>query len=148
MNSVHLIGRITKDLELKSNDQGSKWCRFSIAIDRGKDKNGNDLGTDFPTIVCFGKTAESIVKHMAKGRLIGIEGRIRTGKYQDKNDKTVYTTEIYADHLNYIDWGDSKKKDDDGDFENVKKGSADNEPEYPSPVPQGFQKMSDDDIPF
>jgi single stranded DNA-binding protein len=57
-------------------------ARFTIAIDRGKDRNGEDRGADFPAIVCFGKTAELVERYLTKGRLVGIQGRIQTGKYE------------------------------------------------------------------
>ena len=67
MNSVSLIGRLTRDPDIRYG-AGSQMAvaRFTIAIDRGKDKNGEDRGTDFPAIVCFGKTAELVERFLAK----------------------------------------------------------------------------------
>ena len=130
MNSVNLIGRITRDPEIRYTQDQKAVAMFSIAIDRGKNKNGDDLGADFPNIKCFGKTAELIEKYMAKGRLIGISGRIQTGKYENKEGQTVYTTEVVAERVTFVD----------------KPAKA--EPDQPAEVPKGFSQINEDDIPF
>ena len=79
-------------------------CRFSIAIDRGKDRDGNDRGADFPNIVVFGKTAENCEKYLAKGRKVGISGHLQTGSYTNKDGVKIYTTDIIADRVDFIDW--------------------------------------------
>jgi len=133
MNSVSLIGRLTKDPELRYGAESqSAVCRFSVATDRGKDRNGEDLGTDFPSVVCFGKTAENCERFLKKGRLVGVSGRIRTGKYE-KNGQTVYTTEVYADRVEFLEWGDRAE------------GAS---VSAPAANPTGFSKLTDDDIPF
>ena len=140
MNSVTLIGRLTKDPEVRyGSDSQSAVCRFAIAIDRGKDRNGEDMGADFPSIVCFGKTAENCERFLKKGRLVGIQGRIRTGKYENKNGQTVYTTDIYADRVEFLEWGDRA--------ENSGRSNAGSSSE-PSDLPDGFKELTDDDIPF
>ena len=136
MNSVSLIGRLTRDPEVRYG-AGSQTAvaRFSIAIDRGKDRNGEDRGADFPNIVCFGKTAELVERFMKKGRLVGIQGRIQTGKYE-KDGRTVYTTEVVADRVEFLDRGD-----------NAEGGSAPRA-NRADQVPEGFTQLTDDDIPF
>lgn len=110
MNSVNLIGRMTRDPELRYTAESQMAvCRFSIAIDRGKDCEGNDKGTDFPNIVVFGKTAESCEKYLAKGRKVGIIGHIQTGSYTNKEGAKVYTTDVIADRVEFIDWGEKQQ---------------------------------------
>lgn len=122
MNSVSLIGRLTRDPEVHYGAQSqTAVCRFSIAIDRGKDRNGEDRGADFPGIVCFGKTAELCERYLAKGRMVGIQGRIQTGKYE-KDGRTVYTTEVLADRVEFLDWGD--RKDGSGNGGNFGGGNS------------------------
>ena len=134
MNSVTLIGRLTKDPEVRYGAESqSAYCRFTIAIDRGKDRSGEDMGADFPSIVCFGKTAENCERFLKKGRLVGVQGRIRTGKYE-KNGQTVYTTDVYADRVEFLEWGDRAE------------GSAPSA--KPAAAPTGFSQLTDDDIPF
>ena len=131
MNAVTLIGRLTKDVDLKTSGSTSV-ARFTIAIDRGKDRSGEDMGADFPSIVCFGKTAENCERFLKKGRLVGVQGRIRTGKYE-KNGQTVYTTDVYADRVEFLEWGDKAE------------GTASAKP---AAAPTGFSQLTDDDIPF
>lgn len=102
MNNVILIGRLTRDPECKYTQGGMAVCRFSVALDRGKDRDGNDKGADFPNCVAFGKTAETIERYMDKGRQIAIQGHIQTGSYEGKNGK-VYTTDIVVDRFEFID---------------------------------------------
>lgn len=131
MNQVTLMGRVTKDIELRNTQSGMATVRFSIAIDRGKDKEGNSRGADFPNIVAFGKTAESIAKYTGKGLRVAVIGRIQTGSYTNNEGQTVYTTDIVADRVKYIDW-----KDKGGQNENLG-------------IPEGFQAMTDDEsLPF
>ena len=78
MNNVSLVGRLTRDPEIKTTNSGSSYARFSIAVDR----RGKDAGTDFINIVAFGKTSEFIERYFRKGQRIGINGRIQTGSYE------------------------------------------------------------------
>lgn len=110
-------------------------ARFSLAINRGKDKNGNDKGADFPNIVVFGKRAENCERFLVKGSPVGIHGRIQTGKYTNKNGDTVYTTEVVANNVEFL--GYSK------DGENGKE-KADRQEE----IPEGFQALDDKECPF
>ncbi|HRV33998.1 MAG TPA: single-stranded DNA-binding protein, partial [Anaerovoracaceae bacterium] len=103
--------------------------------------NGEDRGADFPTIVCFGKTAELVERYLTKGRLVGIQGRIQTGKYE-KDGRTIYTTDILADRVEFLDWGDRNEGEGGG----AKQKSA--QPKSESQVPEGFGALTDDDIPF
>ena len=130
MNQVILMGRVTKDLEPRTTPSGMATVRFNIAIDRGRDKEGNSRGADFPNIVAFGKTAEGIAKYTGKGLRVAVIGRIQTGSYE-RDGQTVYTTDVIADRVKYIDW-----KDNVG--QNANQG-----------IPEGFQAMADDEsLPF
>ena len=131
MNNVTLIGRLTRDPEVRYTDGNMAIARFSIAINRGKDKNGEDRGADFPNIVAFGKTAENCEKHLVKGRQVAIQGHIQTGSYE-KDGRKVYTTDVIADRVFFVDWGDNAQRS----------ASSNNE------IPEGFQMIDDDDIPF
>lgn len=125
MNNVFLIGRLTKDPVVKYGAESQKaFCKFNIAIDNGKDKNGNEIQADFPSIIAFGKTAENLERYTHKGRLIAVTGALKTGKYEDKDGKTVFTTDVHATRVEFLDWGDDK------------------------PTEKGFSQVEDDDIPF
>lgn len=106
MNSVNLIGRLTRDPECRYAQSGTAIARFAIAIDR-RDKEG---GADFPNIVCFGKTAENVEKYIGKGRLVGVTGRLQTGSYDKKDGTRVYTTDVIADRVEFLDRGDQQNQ--------------------------------------
>lgn len=128
MNSVTLIGRLTKDPDVREAGN-TTVAKFSLAIDRGKKSDGSDAGADFPSITCFGKTAELVGKYLAKGRQVGIQGRIQTGSYE-KDGHRVYTTEVVADRIEFLG---SKPE-----------GRAE---EVEEPLTM-FSKIDDDAIPF
>lgn len=135
MNNVSIIGRLTKDIELRYTPQQTAVAQFSIAINRGKDKNGDDKGADFPRIIVFGRMAENCERYLKKGRLVGIQGRIQTGSYKNKNGDTVYTTEVVANNVEFLDWGDDNKKSE--------------RQEKQEDVPEGFAALEDEEcIPF
>lgn len=125
MNSVHIIGRLTKDPQISYiSDTQTAVARFSVAISRGKDKDGNDKGADFPNVVVFGKQAENCERYLSKGKLVGIEGRIQTGSYE-KDGRKVYTTDVIANRVEFLEW-DNKEK---------------------SEIPSGFRAV-EDECPF
>ena len=137
MNHVVLIGRLTRDPELRyvSANQMAV-ARFSIAIDRPI-KAGKEKQTDFPGIIAFGKQAENCERFLKKGRLVGIQGRIQTGSYTNKEGVKVYTTEVVANTVEFLDWVSNQK----GRNEENEKESTDN-------IPEGFVTMEGEDIPF
>lgn len=99
MNQITLIGRLTKDVEVKQGNNGKAYAKVSIAIDRP----GNEKTTDFPRVTIFGTQAENLAKYQGKGSLIAIEGHIVTGNYE-KDGQTVYTQDIIADRVEYLSW--------------------------------------------
>ena len=132
MNKVIISGRLTRDIELRYSNSGTAVARFSVALDRGKDQNGNDKGADYPNCIAFGKTAETLSKWSSgKGGRILIEGRIQTGSYTNPKGDKVYTTDVVADRIDIIDF---KAKDE--------------APQQQFDVPEGFEMVEDDDIPF
>ena len=105
MNSVQLIGRLTKDPEMRYTAGQMAVCNFTIAIDRPT-KQGEEKKTDYPRVTVFGKQAENCDRFLKKGRLVGVQGRLTTGSYQDKNGNTVYTTDVTADRVEFLEWGE------------------------------------------
>jgi single-strand DNA-binding protein len=131
MNSVLLIGRLTKDPEVRYTAETQlAVARFSLAIDDGY---GEKKRTNFPNIVAFGKTAESCEKFLSKGKLVAVQGKIQTGSYKNKEGATVYTTDVVADRVEFLEWGDK---------------SESSTPKVQAGIPDGFQAIEDDDIPF
>ncbi len=101
MNSVNLIGRLTKDVDLRYTQSGLAVGRFSVAIDRPK-KDGQSNGADFPNCVAYGKTAENLANYVHKGEMVGVTGCIRTGSYTKKDGQKVYTTDIAVTSIQFL----------------------------------------------
>ena len=124
MNSVNLIGRLTRDPEVRYTAATQMAvAQFTLAINRPVTKDGKKEA-DFPRITVFGKSAENCEKYLAKGRLCGVQGRIQTGHYQDKNGNTVYTTDVIADRVEFLEWGDRPQQapvqeEIPGDFQSI-----------------------------
>ena len=108
MNNVVLIGRLTRDPEVRYT-AGTQMAvaKFTVAIDDGF---GEKKRTNFIPVTVFGKTAESCEKYLAKGRLVGVQGKIQTGSYTNKDGATVYTTDVVADKVEFLEWGDRAER--------------------------------------
>lgn len=135
MNNVVLIGRLTKDPELAYGGQNRDIavCRFTLAVDRPT----QDKAADFIRIVVFRKQAENANQYLAKGRQCAVEGRIQTGSYKDREGKTVYTTDVVANRVQFLGANGSSGQ---------QKQNQQGQPEF-EPVPDAFVNC-DDDIPF
>ena len=126
MNSVILIGRLTKDPEIRQTTSGTNVTTFSLAVDRMFSK---EKETDFIRIVVYGKAAESCARYLAKGKQVAVKGRIQTGSYKKDNGDTVYTTDVVADRVEFL----SPKSDS-----------------VEQSAPDGFREYNEDDedVPF
>ena len=103
MNSVVLIGRLTKDPQVRYTS-GSQMAvaSFTLAIDRPV-RNGGERQADFPRIVVFGRQAETCEKYLAKGRLVAVSGRIQTGSYTNREGQKVYTTDVVVEEQEFAE---------------------------------------------
>ena len=110
MNNVILIGRLTKDPETRYTTGQMAVCTFTVAIDRPR-KQGEEKKTDYPRVTVFGRQAENCERFLKKGRLAGIQGRLQTGSYTDKNGNTVYTTDVIAERVEFLEWGERKEEE-------------------------------------
>ena len=127
MNSVILIGRLTKDPELRYiPSTGNALTIFSIAVDRAFSGKDGKKQTDFFNIVVWGKSAEYCANYLAKGRLAAVKGSIQNRAYDTKDGQTRYITEIISENVQILEWGEKKTSSD----ENV------------------FSPIEDDDVPF
>lgn len=119
MNNVSMIGRLTRDPELRySENSRTAIARFTLAVDRPT-RQGEEKKADFPNIVVFGKQAENCDKYLEKGSLVGITGRIQTGSYQNKNNMTIYTVNIIATNVQFLSWKEKAEKEDQQELENA-----------------------------
>ena len=113
MNNVSLIGRLTKDPELKTTQSGLPVCRFTVAVDRTYSKNQ----TDFINCIAWRKTAEFISSYFSKGQRIALTGSIQTGSYTDKDGKTVYTTDINVGNVEFCERREKSDSDSNNSVE-------------------------------
>jgi single-strand DNA-binding protein len=130
MNNIVLIGRLTKDPELRYIPQSeTAVANFTLAVDRPMSK---EKTADFIRIVAFGKTAELCERFLSKGKQVAIQGRIQTGSYENKNGDRVYTTDVVADRVEFLG-----KKDEERSQEQTN-------------IPEGFAALddNDDEVPF
>lgn len=105
MNKVILIGRLTKDPDVRwTQGQDMMHCmaRFTLAVDRRFKRRGEDTA-DFISCIAFGKTAEGAEKYWRKGMKIGLTGRIQTGSYINRDNNRVYTTDVVADEWEFVE---------------------------------------------
>lgn len=129
MNNWSGIGRLTKDPAISYISE-TQMCvaKFIVAIDDGW---GEKKRTDFIPVTVFGKKAESCERFLTKGKLVGIEGKIQTGSYINKEGQKVYTTDIVASKVEFLEW--DKKKTAQGNDD----------------LPEGFRAIPDDEyMPF
>lgn len=102
MNKVILIGRLTRDPELRYTPQGTAVCQITVAVNRRGVQPGQQ-DADFINVSVWDVQAENVAKYMTKGRQMAIEGRIRTRSYDDKDGKKVYVTEVIATGVQFLD---------------------------------------------
>lgn len=102
MNNVTLTGRLTKDVEVRTNND-STIARFSVAVNRDYKNKDGKYDADFINCIAFGKTAEFLEKYFSKGMRIGLIGRIQTGSYNNKDGNKVYTTDVVAEKVEFVE---------------------------------------------
>lgn len=140
MNNVVLIGRLTRDPELAYTPQNqTPVCRFTLAVDRPKYK-GEDQGADFIRITAWGKLAELTDQYLSKGRMAGVQGRLTTGSYKNKDGVTIYTTEVTAEQVQFLGGNNNNQQQEPQQTPNANMSGFDD-------LPDTFQ-AAEDDIPF
>lgn len=107
INNVVLTGRITRDIELKQTTTNKSAVNFTLAVNRNYKNEQGEQQADFINCIAYGKQAENMARFLNKGSLIGIEGRIATRNYKNKDGKITYATEVIADRVNFLE---SKKQ--------------------------------------
>lgn len=136
LNRVILIGRLTKDPDLRYTASGIATASFTLACDRPF--GGDKKETDFIPIVCWRQLAETVANHLKKGRLIALEGRIQVRNYENNEGKRIYVTEVIADSVKFLD------TNKDGS-QSASKPNTDRDPFRDDGKPI---EISDDDLPF
>ena len=131
MNNVQLMGRLTRDPELRYLENNNAVARFTLAIDKGLSKekrqemeSKGQPTADFINCQAWGKMAESLTKYSGKGLRVLVNGRIQTGSYE-KDGQRIYTTDVIANNIEYIDWKNSN-------YQNQSNSNSNEEFDYPS----------------
>ncbi len=141
VNKVILLGRLGKDPETKHSQGGMLICRFSLATSKKK-KDGSEV-TEWHRCLCFDKKAEIISQYMAKGSEIYIEGELQYGNYQDKDNITVYTTDIIVNQFTFVG---SKNDKQNQNYNQSQQNTG--QPVNQNYSNQGNQSPPDSEIPF
>lgn len=155
MNKVMLIGRLTADPELRQTQSGVASCQFTVAVNRKfADKNTGERQADFIRCQAWRQTAEFVGKYFSKGKMIALEGSLRTGSYTDKNhsDVTHYTTDVFVDAVEFC----GGKNDGSGSGNTQNTQSAAPAPQQPKDNPDmsygslsDFEEiLNDGEVPF
>ena len=161
MNKVILMGRLTRDPEVRysQGENATAVARYTLAVDRRFNRNNDEQTADFINCVAFGRAGEFAERYFHKGTKIAVTGRIQTGSYTNKDGATVYTTDVVADRVEFLEWGDRNERaggqpqgyqqggggyQQSGYQQNSYQSNAGND----SGIPEGFQAIQDDDIPF
>ncbi|MBO5449413.1 MAG: single-stranded DNA-binding protein [Ruminococcus sp.] len=137
LNKVILMGRITHDLELRQTPGGVSSLTFTVAVERSYADQNGERQSDFIRCVAWRQTAEFISKYFGKGRMIAIEGNLRTSTYDDKNGSRHYVTDVYVDNASFT--GEPKQSGG-----KPGKGS----PPIPGDLSNFEEVLDDDGVPF
>lgn len=157
MNVVVLVGRLTKDPELTYTPNGVAKARFTLAVDRKFSNSQGEKETDFISCIAWRKQAENLANFQRKGSLIGLEGRMQTGSYEGQDGKRVYTTDVVAESIKFLDSKSSSNNTNStpqtNSYNDPNSSTASNQPysqvdEDPFANSKGPIEVSEDDLPF
>lgn len=157
LNRAVLTGRLTRDPELRTTQSGLSVAAFNLAVDRQYTNSQGERGADFISCVIWRKAAENFCKFTSKGSLVGIDGRIQTGNYDDKDGKKVYVTEVVVDSFALLESKKDRQNNNNGSYANNNKGTyskGNNGANYDNSSQDPFNGLgdtidiSDDDLPF
>src|SRR5690625_2052559 len=103
LNRVVLVGRLTRDPDLRYTANGTAVANFTVAADRPFTNQQGERETDFVNCVTWRRHAENLANYMKKGSMIGVDGRVQTRRYENQEGKTVYVTEILAENIQFLE---------------------------------------------
>lgn len=147
INSVILLGRLTKDPELRKTTNGTSYCRFTVACDKRKTKEDQDPGANFINCIAWRQSADFITGYAEKGSQVTVEGSIETGSYTDREGRKIYTTDVLCDRIQLADTKKSRSDYPSGgkSVSMAEAGRAANEGFDVGDIDAG---ISGDDLPF
>lgn len=131
INNVTLVGRLTKDPELRYTPNGVAVCRFTLAVNRTFNNSNGERDADFIQVVLWRKAAENAANFLKKGSLAGVTGRLQTGSYEGQDNKRVYTTEVIGDSIQFLEpRGDNSSANGNNRTSNQNQGSGNQNTQY------------------
>ena len=148
MNRVVLVGRLTKDPELRTTSNGTSQTRFTLAVNRRTAGADGQREADFINCVAWRGTAEAIAKYLKKGRELAVEGRIQTGSYDAQDGTKRYTTDVVVDNFTFIGSGSGANTNNDFDNGSSSDIATTDISEDPFKDFGNEVALSDDDLPF
>lgn len=122
MNKAILMGRLTKDPELKKTNSGLSYVQFNLAVNRNYTNKSGEKQADFISCIAWRTQADNLAKYIKKGGLIGIEGEIQTRTYDDKNGIRKYITEVVCNSIEFLESKSQQSKTSYDPFEEIAKG--------------------------
>ena len=149
MNNVVLIGRLTKDPELRyTTGTQTAVCHITLAVDRPK--TGDKKETDFIRVTVFGKQAENTDRYCFKGMQVAVNGSIQTGSYKDRDGKMVYTTDVIASRVEFLGGGKTESEPRPQEPQHTAQYEPQYEPQAYMPEQTSFEQFmqAEEDIPF
>lgn len=149
MNKVVLVGRLTRDPEVKYShgDNATAIARFTLAVDR-KIKRDNEETADFISCIDFGRMAEFAEKYFRKGTKIAISGRIQTGSYTNREGQKVYTTEVVIEEQEFSESKAASQQNNSGAERTYSGGQQAKQPQQSQTSSDGFMDVDEDVLPF
>ncbi|MCC3381943.1 single-stranded DNA-binding protein [Paenibacillus farraposensis] len=141
LNRVILIGRLTKDPELRYTPNGIATTTFTLAVDRPFTSQGGERETDFLPIVTWRQLAETCANYLKKGRLTAVEGRVQVRNYENNEGKRVYVTEVVADNVRFLE--SNRSQGDPNEPDHRPRYDGDPFADDGKPI-----DIDDDDLPF
>lgn len=150
LNRVILIGRLTKDPELRYTPTGVAVTTFTLAVDRGFTNQQGQREADFINIVTWRGLAENVANYLKKGRLAAVEGRLQTRNYENNEGKRVYVTEVVADNVRFLESNNSSSRNQSGSGDYFGPQTKPNDRYEQDPFADDGSPIdiSDDDLPF
>ena len=153
MNRVELVGRLSRDPELRHTSSGMAVCQINVAISR-RVAQGREPEADFINVVVWDKQAENVARYLSKGRQVAVEGRIQTRSYDNNEGKKTYITEVVANNVEFLGSGSDTSRQQSIQDENPFDSMPMDEPETASVDNDPFAsfgekvEVSDNDLPF
>lgn len=150
VNNVTLLGRITRDPEVKAVGNGSAVCNFTLAVNRNFKNQQGEYEADFINVVAFGNTAQRMQQYVAKGNLLAVTGRIQTRNYENNMGQRVYVTEVVANNVSFVESRNSRNNSGSKDpynsaapspYDSINSG-------FDASAVNDFSDIDDDDLPF